>query len=470
MLHTKQRRTNIYAALLCVVCAVLFLLSMPTVTARAEDIYSPTVIDDFDGTELDISDYPIISDDYSLRVMQIAETDNGGIAVYVYQPSGNDDVRASSIMLATDALDRRTYKLLYLGNYGTIYKYKVQDLNISNNEQRRYDVTSIYRTYNVDIDKTNSNITEIAYAVGIEWTVSSNGSEIVYAAKNIDVINITDEYVGLLRYKSDGLLQYTDNYYIAFSTDRNIDKLMEADISFHVERRVVYVMPDMPINNGDVIEDYADKVHITYSDKDGNASDGINSIKYSWNCIQTVTDFISTEDLMSEAKKRIENKQWVLRFLSADFIRLNAINFNIYNRTVVSDVSLLTLKFDCSGVVYSLGVVNDKYTASFMPDNWNQHDSIRHNDGSSAWSAFWRSVVDFLDDVADFFNDTFIESSLNWLWWIIVIVIVIFILMFLPVIGPIIIGAFKLLFKGLLWLITAPVRLIRAIIHRGDDT
>ena len=42
----------------------------------------------------------------------------------------------------------------------------------------------------------------------------------------------------------------------------------------------------------------------------------------------------------------------------------------MYNQSIISNVSILRLKFETDGVVYNLGVVDNKQTGDTLPDNY----------------------------------------------------------------------------------------------------
>ena len=57
-------------------------------TAYAESGYSGVLDDLQKDDSFDESHYPAIADDYSLKLIQIAESVDGELFLYVYQPSG----------------------------------------------------------------------------------------------------------------------------------------------------------------------------------------------------------------------------------------------------------------------------------------------------------------------------------------------------------------------------------------------
>ena len=145
----EKRKYNfkyIYAVIFCLAVFVLGLFGgVPTVSVRADESGIP---DDFAGTALDFSDYPVIADDYSVQVIQIAEDINNGLVVYVYQPSVGRKLLATTIRFSTSIgmnAEFRDRVLEYEGSTGTIYKYKVKDFNILGDALRYYLVAAIHR-------------------------------------------------------------------------------------------------------------------------------------------------------------------------------------------------------------------------------------------------------------------------------------------------------------------------------------
>ena len=98
--------------------------------AESEIEYS-SVLDDLHKDEnFNEDDYPLIETDYSLQVIQIAESINNELFIYVYQPSGeNLNLMATSINISTTPGDLKfiNYKLKFLNNSDVFYKYLVED-------------------------------------------------------------------------------------------------------------------------------------------------------------------------------------------------------------------------------------------------------------------------------------------------------------------------------------------------------
>ena len=157
---------------------------------NAEPTYS-SVLEDLEKSEsFDIGKYPIVIKDYSLQFIQIAESSDNELFIYVYQPSGNDlDLRATSINLATDEnLDYKHYELEYLNSYTTLYKYKVVDFTVSSEEERYYNIASIFRKWDVVYDGSSELELEKSFSVGQVVEVSGFGKDVTYSYRKTEVV------------------------------------------------------------------------------------------------------------------------------------------------------------------------------------------------------------------------------------------------------------------------------------------
>ena len=101
------RRTMKNKALLCIVAFLLIFCSLFTATqgigvTYAEESDYSGVLDDLQKDDsFDESHYPAVADDYSLKIIQIAESVDGELFLYVYQPSGQaKNLIASSINIS----------------------------------------------------------------------------------------------------------------------------------------------------------------------------------------------------------------------------------------------------------------------------------------------------------------------------------------------------------------------------------
>ena len=127
-------------------------------------------------TSFNLGNYPTKADDYSLQIIQLAESSDKELFVYVYQPSGKvKDFKASSINISTtinDSISYLNYKLELLNSNGVFYKYKVSGLTVKDESVRYYAISSIYRPFDESIDKQASGgntVTEVNYAVNKQY-------------------------------------------------------------------------------------------------------------------------------------------------------------------------------------------------------------------------------------------------------------------------------------------------------------
>ena len=345
--------------------------------------------------------YPSNAKDYSLSVMQLAESTDKELFVYVYQPSG-DKVRASSINISTtinDEISFFNYPLELLNFEGTLFKYKVTNFEVKKDPVRYYAISSIYRPFDAGIgDKKSSNnmINEVNYAVNKQYCFGEINGKPYVSCVDIETIVVTDKFVGFVRYP-DGFKLFTgagacDSHFVAFNTDKKIDKLFEADV-YYTTQKVSYdfFTEDSPfsIKFGDSKTDnYA---YLKYTDKVEHTGGGFFAGTYKWDRIQSVDDFIKTEDrttvyygavlnskvsskLTDEALNELKGKKWVLRFTETSYNKapksgMGAATYYHAETTMVGNVTILRLKFVTDGITYNLGVIDNKQTGSTEPSN-----------------------------------------------------------------------------------------------------
>ena len=372
----KQRvNLNLLIMLITFLTLVMFLLPCVSSIAKAENNKYTTVIQDlFVDSSFKIEDYPTINGDYSLQVIQVAESNEKELFVYVYQPSSyTTDLRATSINISqgiNENVKYVNYTLEYLSSFETIYKYKVNDLIVKNDALRYYDITSIFRKWSSVLDKETGNdneVDEVAYNVSKLFTASTVKGEVSYSCLESETIEITNKYVDHIRYLN-GFWLYTDScdgHYVAFSTDKQIDKLMEADLTYIAE------IGSGSLATGRWTVDKTETKSITIHADDKASSDmtGPFGHTYTWNRIESVSEFIEKEDLKDETKKNLENMQWVLRFAETDYTEYNGMFNPHYEATKVSEVTILRLKFETNGLVYNLGVIDNKQSGDDIPGN-----------------------------------------------------------------------------------------------------
>ncbi len=341
--------------------------------ASAETKAYSNVISDLQKDEnFNKEEYPINNNDYTLKVIQIAESVEQELFIYVYQPCYTKDLTATSINISVtigDDLNFNNYKLSYINSKDTLFKYKVEDFEVSNLLIRYYEISSIFRLWDETIDriedKVNDNtITEIAFTVGKLYKF--DGYDL--SCQDIETIQVLSKYVGHIRYEGGFFLyeKSCDSHYVAFTTDKQIDKLIAVEIAFKTEIKSTYVD-----DNGKT-----DSKKILLTEDENFVVQPLWHKEKLKNRIETVESFVNNEELKDKTKEELLDKEWVLRFYESDY-SYNAYGYQkplgvwhpAYRETNVSEVTILRLNFETAGKVYNLGTVDNKQTGSEIPSN-----------------------------------------------------------------------------------------------------
>ncbi len=392
---TKTRLVSIFLAFVLGICAVITTAAQTPLVARAESITYSGVMEDLKkDTSFNPGNYPTKADDYSLQIIQLAESSDKELFVYVYQPSGKaKNFKASSINISTtinDSISYLNYKLELLNSNGVFYKYKVSGLTVKDESVRYYAISSIYRPFDESIDKQASGgntVTEVNYAVNKQYCFGEINGKPYVNCVDIETIVVTDKFVGFVRYP-DGFKLYVgacDSHFVAFNTNKPMDKLLEADVYYTTQEYSSSWAAFVGENEtfGDKADKYA---YLKYTDKVEHTGGGLFAGTYKWDRIQTVDDFIKNEDreqifsgavidvkisskLTDAALNELKGKKWVLRFTETDYTLWSGQGSYGTFSTIVGDVTILRLKFETDGITYNLGVIDNKQSGSKDPSN-----------------------------------------------------------------------------------------------------
>lgn len=442
--------------------------------------YSNVLKDLQKDENFNIEDYPSIEDDYSLQVIQIAETKGGEVLVYVYQPSAETrELVATKISVSQTILGNYSpelYDLTLLNSDGVFQKYRIDGLEILAGQLRYYEISEIMRAWNEEIDKagTGGNIVEQkAYPVAQRWAVCTLNGETFYDCQTTEIVEIKDYFVGFVEYEDGLKLGFhpingaCQSHFIAFNSDHKMDELLEADITFTHQTRAYYDssavsfsptfgtavnVPNLTLNASDKV-DYITQGTFTHS-------------KYDWNRIETpaqffektktnkkynigVVDVKNKRQLVEADENIIKGMQYVLRFfespytsetklIPADPITGTKVPVDYVKETLVTNVAILRLKFVYEGKVYNLGVVGD----------------MAHGDGHSSSYEEW-SV-----EIAEWFKILLIVLG--------VLFLLVGIILVLNVLGWLI-PVFKFLLKvvkGIWFVVSSPFTFIKSMIKK----
>lgn len=389
MTRKRNYKKLLYALLTLLLLVITIIGGQGIIPAFADTSGSVSVLTDLQkDSNFNVNNYPEKSNDYSIQVIQIAESVNGELFIYTYQPCQNTryliatqvnmsltDKMGDIVENDTEFNDEDKPKLYSLTLYscgGVFCKYKVNDFMISKDKVRYYNIISIYREWIDGIDKETGNdntIGEVSFKVGQLWTAETIENSVKYTFKEKSVITVTDKRVGMLRY-SRGLLfgveSKCDSHYIAFSTDMRIDDLEEATVRFTTQR---YSYSYSSFKTSKVGNEEKHCISITDKETVSSGTFGLFPNVHLWNRIQTVADFKKDIELNDDIVETLKDKQWVLRFVETDYSDIYGVGGGSTIWTKVYDTAILELTFVTDGERYSLGVVDNIQTGSGKPDN-----------------------------------------------------------------------------------------------------
>lgn len=426
-------------------------------TYAAVQNYSNVLTDLQKDESFNAADYKSVADDYSLQVIQIAESTDGELFLYTYQPSQPTQylVATSVNMSLSESVDgTELYDLTLLSSSGVFCKYLVNGVTVAADETRFYNISSIYRAWIQGIDEPPADgqtINEVAFKVGQLWKITKENGGISYDMIKQNVVEITDKFVGYILYPDGYYLTSTKNtasHFVAFDIDLKIENLIEADLT--------YITQSFSQNckNGYYYEptygELSDPIKTTlYADNYGGSAnqDFIWHTKFTWKKIQSKDEFLKTESdrLSQSAKNNLANKKWVLRFFDTNYATTHSINtlgdyWSNTSFTMVNSVSILRLKFQSDGTTYNLGVVDNKQTGSIKPVNPTESNF-------NFFTYIWNCLVKLFTGKADL-----VET-------LVAIFVLFVVVALLPILGFI----FPTFGRGLLWLLKGVAYVIKYV-------
>ena len=414
-LVSSLRITGLLAA---VILSFIFVLGSNSSAVYADDDngYSNALDDLQKDSGFNAAIYPEKPGDYSIEVIQIAESENNELFVYTYQPGQTaypivaTDINMSlsdkvggivddgQVVAGSDT--SKLYSLTFLNGDGVFVKYKVDNFTVSGDLVRYYTISTIYRDYIEGVDTpSGSDNTKLSqsFPVGKQFVAMTTDSGVAYACKDIDFMEIKNPFVDFLAYGTyDGFdlifgnVDYTDIHYIAFTPDRQIDTLKEADVTYTTQP---YTLNADGFNTGYFYGEKSAPQFKTLTGKEQVGVDGYT--EYTWKSIYTAEDFMKTTTLTGEAKEQVENSQFVLVFLATecsvqDLTDWGQGHYQRVSGTKVSDVTILRLMFETNGKTYNLGVVMDIQEGDDTAGN------KPVNNGGSCNGIDWRLILGIL--------------------------------------------------------------------------
>lgn len=340
----------------------------------------------------DPADYPENAEDYAVSVIQIAESNDGTLVVYVYQPSGNgkgSSINISRFKSDAETQDFKNYELELLDSDGVFFKYRVVGFELSTDIVRYYNISSILRKYIDGVDtppQSDNTVSEVPYPVGWCYSAATFNGELYYGKEKAETMEVVVKLVGYVRYKDGGLFPIaiendTDLFFVAFKTDRKIDELKSVKIGWnYVDYKNVYSGGSCvdgicypATSNTEEQSRGAEEQTIAAKDEMFNYADGLFGRRFSWDAIQTTTDYIEKQNnayYLLDDTADLTATDWVVSFAKYKYSVVGASNEHCTTYyTQVSDVILLQLNFISNGRAYNLGVVDNKQTGGDDPIN-----------------------------------------------------------------------------------------------------
>lgn len=358
-------------------------------------------------SNFNILNYPENLKDYSLNVIHLAEGESGAVYLYVYQPSGvKTMLKAKSISLCTKDFNHYSlgvsadkdnsplfivYSLELLDYEGTLFKYKVKDYDYTEDVNfqtdgefdktltRNYEISTIYRDFikGVDTALDSEAIHTIkGLEVGKAFSINTlNDGTNAVSIEVVEVITITDKFVGSMRLKGGEVLSTLssrDVYFVSFKTDKHIDVLLEADVYYYyttwTKETTLFGTSYDKRSSG------SETVSLNIADTCEWTGFGWLHPEYKYNRIYSMSDFnLFLSEKEEHIKKKnlpdsMKNHEWLLTFAEFDYIQLSSGDYYSETYTSLRDVGIVRLKFITNGVVFNLGVVDDLSTPDTIPD------------------------------------------------------------------------------------------------------
>lgn len=469
----KLKKTGL-SIIVAAVFVLLFLFSVidgQIIYAKAEPetIYSNVLDDLKKDSSFDPQYYPEKANDYSLQLIQIAESADKELFVYVYQPNAKQFVHAGYIRFSINPqedISPKDYSLTYLNSDGVFFKYKVNGFTVDSADIRYYAVIQLMRPWldGVDIVPPLGNkVSYVPYSVEKYYTFFTFNGQVFIKEEHLDVIVVTSKFCGFCRYP-DGGFSFTitsgacDAHFVAFNTDRRIDDLIEAEVVYSSQsvHEMISLVPgvDSKVIYGEIEEQpelLVERGTVEYEGK------GWFTNKYSWDRIQTVDEFIEMESrhdvykgvlfdktvdtsLKLDIEEELRDKYaWVLRFTETEYDLMSTEYTVDELYTNISDVTILRLKFVTAGTTYNLGVVDNYQSGSGEPVNT----------VDESWSFNWERLISLIA----------------------LIILIFLIIVFIGPISSLLSFLLKVILwviKAVLWLLTLPFRLISSLINKRN--
>ena len=516
----KRKLHKRFFAVLAVMLLILplFLTGAAGVTAFAAETDYTDALEDLQKDEnFNVEEYPDNAKDYSIQVIQIAESTAGELFIYTYQPCQKsryivateinmafsrefDDSGGISDVIDTDngyyvgsgagggfggggghgcsllsdnskATQTNLYSLTLLSSSGTLCKYRVNAFTVSADKIRYYNITSIYRKWDTKIDGIKPNdqtINEKAYAVGQLWTVGTFGNSVVYDVSEVEVIKVTEQMVGFRRYSEGFQFQGTyscDSHFLAFSCDHAIDRLISADVFFYTRDYKALA------GSGTKYQGKVAHKRTLYDDeKVGTDSTGwFDGGDYVWDRMSSTNDYVTNlraqgSTITDKEEQTLSQYDWILCFYESEY-KCSAGGKDVLISALIPFGFVWTIVNGCTttGTIVS-GVTLMRLEFEYQGTVYNMGVVSDKQTGSEKpIGGEVAPITKFFRDLLKGFKDFFTGHSKWWVYLIVALVVLILLPtilgFFIPAVGKFL----KSIGKALLWLVKGVWWLMRRV-------
>ena len=356
-----------------------FLSALGIKASAAEAVTYSNVLDDLSkDPSFNPADYPAIADDYSLQVIQIAESEDGSIFLYVYKPSGDlTDFKATKVRMSDTgtAVGLRDCDLILVDSVGVFQKYKIEGIIRNNEFVRKYFLVSIFRPFNSDYgDVVSDDSVGVlkSFPVEIVFTAITDYDGVVsYSAEySDDVIQFKSLCSGEIYYSHEfmSFAAGVESHYYAFSTNKPIDSILSVylDYSYHYtydDRRQIIAVTEEYDDTRNVVIEKGDLLKIP-------TGNHVFFTDYEYERIQSTRAFLKNEgtDLTDQAKESIGAQDWIIRFAETTYV-YESYPYYVVD-TDITSISLFRLTYQYKGKTYDVGVVADVIAPDEQTDGY----------------------------------------------------------------------------------------------------
>lgn len=401
------------------------------------------------------------NDQSFMEIITIAESYTNELYLYIYQPTDTElDIEATAVSISIgfsadgQNLKPKIYNLELVSSYNVFDKYVVKNFVVPKEIYRYYNIVSLYRNYNEQIDDLpvggEASGSEIGMRVGQQWCAYFLNDKIVYEKNTFETIEIKINCTGNVRFENGitwgslvGFQGNGDAWFIAFDCKEYIIKrIYDADLSYKIQD----YSWDSGINVADKNEtfgEWSEDIPITLKniDRVEFKGEGLFSREYSYNRIMTSQSFV---DYMSKQGVKIDNSvktslnesQWVFTFKETPLNVFKGVSgWEHYEGKNIDDVTVLRMHFaDIKGKVFNLGVISDRVNPDNVPDGV--------------------GTMDILDSLKEFFQKLFAILG--------VVVLVLVLMFFSNLLSPVII-ILKTIWNVIKYIINLPIKIIKWI-------